>query len=515
MRNIKIIYINLALVLLALGSWLILFPYTMPYTTDSAAYIEAARYFRQGQGLLVTNYGLNPIEKDLYPLDVFPPAYPFLIYAFTWLGIDETQGAIAVQAVSFALLPLLFFLLSRRILPQSLAIVSAVLCTWNFPIVTASLRVWSDLPFLVFTLLSFEVLFQAILKKRIFYIFLAGLLAGFACLVRNVGYALVFASLFGLIVAIISAQLPRNLWWKTGIAYMGGVVGIYGFWLLRNLAVFNSFQPYSMDPSELTLIDNIKHYSSTLTTMFLGTFIGTSYLTKFFIPLLGILLVLWSIYIILQAAKNRHWHLLKKEKIIFWLTLGIYGFSGSALVIIARTKYKWGEYINDRHLLQYQWIIIIGFIAALYFFYRKQNRRFFTGVIATVFILTFLVGQVRNISLRLSYDSAVPKQEFMLVESFVPLMKSIPQDALIASNYPTLIRIASKRPVRKFYGDMTPEALREKVMPYRDLYVILLPHELEKYPTWYEVYHARKRLNGYSLVAKKNTIILLKGLKPN
>ncbi len=343
--------------LLTLAAWVGLARFTMPYTSDSAVYIEAAEHFAAGQGLLVTPYSVEPVETDLHPLAIFPPGYPFLIWAATRLGLDAARAALAVQGACLAALPILFFLLFRRLVAPSTAVVASLVCTWTSPIVLASLHAWSDVPFLAFALLSFELLFRGIAGDRIGPTFGAGVAAAFACLTRNVGYALVGSELFGLAAAIALRPTVRRAWWRGSAAYGSGFLGVYGWWLLRNLLVVGRLQPYDFDPSDLSLADNVEHLARALVTAFVG---GRAASFALGLGALAVLaLTALSVHEIQRLRERRDESTLVVAALV-WSTLAAYGVAGAGLVVLARTRYGWGEYINARHILQYHWILIIA-----------------------------------------------------------------------------------------------------------------------------------------------------------
>jgi hypothetical protein len=62
-------------------------PLIYPFITgDSAQYLETARHFRAGEGLMVTPW-LQQYDADLVPLRIFPPGYPLLIAIVSYLGL--------------------------------------------------------------------------------------------------------------------------------------------------------------------------------------------------------------------------------------------------------------------------------------------------------------------------------------------------------------------------------------------------------------------------------------------
>ncbi len=411
--------------LLTLAAWVGLARFTMPYTSDSAVYIEAAEHFAAGQGLLVTPYSVEPVETDLHPLAIFPPGYPFLIWTATRLGLDAARAALAVQGACLAALPILFFLLFRRLVAPSTAVVASLVCTWTSPIVLASLHAWSDVPFLAFALLSFELLFRGIAGDRIGPTFGAGVAAAFACLTRNVGYALVGSELFGLAAAIALRPTVRRAWWRGSAAYGSGFLGVYGWWLLRNLLVVGRLQPYDFDPSDLSLADNVEHLARALVTAFVG---GRAASFALGLGALAVLaLTALSVHEIQRLRERRDESTLVVAALV-WSTLAAYGVAGAGLVVLARTRYGWGEYINARHILQYHWILIIACIAGFAVLERDYRRGgHIRHLVGAAVAAVFVVVQVKAVYQFLEYTRENAQPELQAVRALAPMIERVPR----------------------------------------------------------------------------------------
>jgi len=72
--------------LIALALVIFFAPGAASYVMDSMIYVTAAEQFSSGHGLMSTNFGLIPIEKDFIPLTFYPPGLPFLIAFFPFVG---------------------------------------------------------------------------------------------------------------------------------------------------------------------------------------------------------------------------------------------------------------------------------------------------------------------------------------------------------------------------------------------------------------------------------------------
>ncbi len=465
--------IVLACALLTLGAWIALARVTMPYTSDSAVYIEAAEHFAAGRGLVVTPYSVDPVDTDLHPLTIFPPGYPFLIWLTTRLGIDAARAALAVEGPCLALAPVLFFLLFSRVVAPSTAVVAALLCTWTSPLLTASLHAWSDVPFLVFALVSLELLFRGIAGGRVALVLAAGVAAALACLTRNVGYALVAAELVGVAAAIVLQPIVRRAAWRTIIAYAGGFVGVYGSWLVRNLVVLGRLQAYQFDPSDLTLTDNVRHFLRALVTVLVGP-----QSTGFAVALWTAAVLAATVWCAARGVRRlgaRHDESTVTAAVV-WSTLAAYALAGAALVVIARTRYGWGEYINERHVLQYHWVLLAAWVAGFGVLAPRERRRGYgAGFLVAIVVAAFVLVQVQGVYRFVEYATANAQPELQMVRALAPMVERLPHDALVASNDAPLLQITAGRSVRQINAADTLPRLRDAVTASRDLYVAVVP----------------------------------------
>ena len=501
-----------ASVILSFAAWLGLARLTMPYTSDSAAYIEAAERFGNGEGLVVTPYAVEPVDTDAEPLVIFPPGYPLLVWGATRLGLGAAEAALAVQGVCFAALPLLFFLLFRRLVIPTTAVVAAIACTWSSPVVVASLQAWSDVPFLASALASLALLFHGLTSGRLGTIAAAGLAAAWACLTRNVGYALVGAEVVGLGAAIVLVARIRLVWWRAVAAYGLGFVAIYGGWVGRNLLVLGTAQPYDLEPSELWLADNVGHLARTMATAFVGARLGGR--APALAPLSVVAAAALAAYG-LRVLRARRGEPAVAERAVVWTTLAAYAVGGMTLLVVARTRYAWGEYINERHILQYQWILILALVASVGALGGAAARgrmvlRLCTAGAAAV----FLTAQARAVERFLDHARTDARPELQQVRALAPAVAALPRDALVASNVAPLLRITSRRSVRQINAADTPPWLRDTVTPSRDLYLAVLPcrtfcrglYGSRAHPAWLDDDTVP---DGYEVVLRRDGSVLL------
>ncbi|MFA5306975.1 MAG: glycosyltransferase family 39 protein [Candidatus Babeliales bacterium] len=198
---------------------------------DSGHYHAVAYSIVQGNG--VSNPDGSP---HFYRL----PGYPlFLATCYSMFGIN-TDRALMTQLVLSSCIPLLVYVLALQLFPgvYAVAYVSTFLTALHPGFLILSGLVMSETPFIVF-LLAFLILFFISWHsaRKFLWTSGAGLMLGFASLVRPVGTWLMIICLITLAV--------QNYRWATSIKqiliFMGAWFIPVGLWLLRNFCITGLF----------------------------------------------------------------------------------------------------------------------------------------------------------------------------------------------------------------------------------------------------------------------------------
>src|SRR6185436_13274950 len=101
---------------------------------------------------------------------------------------------------------------------------------------------------------------------------------------------------------------------------------------------------------------------------------------------------------------------------LVWSTLAAYGLAGAALLVLARTRYGWGEYINARHILQYHWILIIACITGFVVLERDYHRgRRVQRLLGAAVAAVFIVVQAKAVYRFLQHTSENAQHELQVV----------------------------------------------------------------------------------------------------
>lgn len=330
-----------------------------PHTPDSAAYVEAARHVLAGDGL-VTSAGLGDAAATA-PLALFPPGFPLLVAAVSALcGTPPELAAVAISWISWALIPVALLFALAPVLDRRAVQLLAVLVVASPGLAEVGWLALSDTAFLLAVTGSFGFLLRAShAPPRLApaAMLTAGLLCGVAYLLRNSGTALFAATIFAFAVLVAAraiaarSALIRLAWWAAGAATV-----LLPLWA-RNLAVFGTLQPYRMPPSDLGLIENIRSYLQAMLLDLSGAeaigmlaWDGARLVT---LAMLG-LAAAW----VARPRLRRAWARSGEAERLAFVLLGAYAAAGGCMVILARTLYQWGEPINLRHVIQYDWTLL-------------------------------------------------------------------------------------------------------------------------------------------------------------
>ncbi len=204
-----------------------LFPGKKYWQIDSADYVKIAKSITTGKG-----YRLNSTEPTFHRL----PGYPLFLSFFYWLSGENGETiALWFQLILFSLLPVLVFILSLFLFPDSLLLAkaSALYAIFHLGFVLYSGFLMSEALFILFFLAATILLFYGTsfvcddcYGNWIF--FFAGLLLGIASLIRAVGHYLIFIFLF----FIAFNHYKRKF--ISLIMIFGGWFIPVSLWLIRN-----------------------------------------------------------------------------------------------------------------------------------------------------------------------------------------------------------------------------------------------------------------------------------------
>ncbi|MBP7216282.1 MAG: glycosyltransferase family 39 protein [Candidatus Omnitrophica bacterium] len=450
----------------------LIFAKECPFKPDSSLYIEMARQVRAGEGLVCAPFGINPVCVDTVPCDTFPPGYPLLIYSLSLTGMSENDAAVVIPAACFVLLPIVFFLVLRYLVDDINAFFSSLMATFLFPNIHFSSQALSDIPFLLTVLTSFLFLFKSIQEEKRKYIILAGLMAGFAILIRYVGYALFPSVVMGIIIALSFGLLSFRFSFKMLFYYSLGFSISFIPYMLRNIFVFHAITPYYMHPSDVSFLDNVRYYFNALLESF-----GVPHAE---IVIAVIIFLIFANLIHLIASKQSKFLSSNSSKRASCIIITIlYLLMGSCLVILARTKYNLGKAISVRYLMQYNWIYLTCVTSIMLCFFRKSAKMLkfkisplLLKVIVACLLLSFFILQFAKLTEYAAYHD-IEELGFANAKKMAQRLASLPNDMYIISNKAHILRIFAKRRVR-FLEGVSVKTFEAELLGRRDFALVLV-----------------------------------------
>ncbi|MBN1582009.1 MAG: glycosyltransferase family 39 protein [Anaerolineae bacterium] len=253
----KYLYLGLRWVfLLAVLGDLVLFGFNSlgrlrRFSPDSMNYADVARNIAAGRGLVQSTLGFNQPHWDPNgtiptPITSQPPVYPLLIVLFHFLGVPLADAALLVSALSYGLVLLLAYLLSRELYDEHTALAATACLLLYFPLHFVSTYAWSEPVAIAFMLLSFWLLSRSrrTQRERALVPLLAGLAAGLAFATR---YAFLPVFFLGVLLLIEPGDWPRTA--QNLVLYAMGVAPLAGWVIARNLILSDTWLGPSRNPS--------------------------------------------------------------------------------------------------------------------------------------------------------------------------------------------------------------------------------------------------------------------------
>ena len=413
-----------------------------PYSGDSASYIDMAVSLRSVGRPLVTPFGLEFPEHEAVPQPLFPPGFAMLIAAFVPLTGDAASAALLPSRVAAALLPLLILVLFR-----GLASDAALLGLGGWVLLGPGLREWhylaySDVACLALAVCACGALLRGLAAgaagaaARVRWLLLAGFAAGGCYALRNAALAL---------LATMAATLLYEAWRdpsarRAAAAWLAGLVAPLAALFAYNLHTFGALQPYAMPPSTRPWTVNLGDWAvAQLTDLDLSTRLAAM-LTPSVALLLAALLV--------AGGALLFWRTRDRPDVHRAVTLlGGYAAAGAVLLVASRSRYEWGDTIGSRHALQYSWAL--GLVAVLGWRSLAPPRLATVGRILAACLLLAGVAQTVIEVAAARRAGAESWLDLTHDERLMGEVRTLPGDALIASNAAALFRIGSGRRVRQ------------------------------------------------------------------
>jgi hypothetical protein len=349
--------------------WTALVPGTYPrnawiFSWDSAAYIETATSILDGRGFL--QRAIDGLGDEIWqPMLWWPPGYSIAIAVVTKLtGLSLHTAGLAISLIAAGLSVLVIGFFAVRLFGRSLGLPLAVAIAAMPAFLQISTQYMSDSLFYLCAALSVLCVYLWTEHKdeqRLYLLGLAGFFAGASWTVRYVGSSLLLASFL---------FLGLHFLWLRGREVVRAVL-VWGIGVsvcfiplaARNIIYYGKLNPYNMPPSELGLRDNVSRMVSVaVTELTTAPASIVDWIVSFDRLLIVSLVVLTVLYLGLMKRPRSLPAALEAYRVE--LFLAGYALIYGAVVVYARTTYRWGELIDRRHFVQIAWIVL--FFAALW-----------------------------------------------------------------------------------------------------------------------------------------------------
>lgn len=449
-----------------------------PFSSDSIKYHEAARNFLDGKGLVHSPHGPEPYDQELEPLRMFPPGYSMMIAAAGTTGMDIETASVWIPRAGWLVAVPVTVLLFRSLGLSWLAGPLALFSLFSSGVFRPAQQVLTDAPFLALAFLSL-LLFKKALQRPaggFLPVVASGLAAGLAYSVRNVGLSLLPAVPAALVLASLLRVLPFRRGMKLIGLWIAGTLPVVILLKLRALVEFGTLEPYTMPPSTVGLLANVRWmlygFMADLTgSPLLSLDVVWTWYKLALISILTLLVVGLSLVGLAQVLRSD-----RIPQLVLAMAVVIYCSLGVAVVIVARTKYQWGELINERHAGQYTGLLLALVLLGLE---RGLSTRPQVKVLALTFLMTAgVTGRV----LQWSYwwnQPADPRIAIVADKQAIEAIHALPANAFIVSNDGPFLTALCERSVRKIYptegnhGSFLPslEKIRADLGTKRDVYV--------------------------------------------
>jgi hypothetical protein len=411
--------------------------------SDGVKYVQAASNLLNGRGLVHTRHDASPPWGEIRePLRDWPPGYPILVAGVSRLtGLEPLTAALWVTRVSWAILPALFLLCLRGLLPDAWAAAVALLAAFSPGFLESGTVARTDPLFSVVVCLTLLCVRAFLARRGLAWLFAAAVLAGVSYNIRTVGLALIAA----VPAALLSHALSRSGWNRPVAAarqlavWTVGVLAAIGPLVLHNLSTFGNVQPYSLPPSTIGFVRNTRWLAFALVADItakrdLGLWVAWNWLPLGITALAAIVLVI---------------AFLRRATTPYATALLLYAGLSAALLVVGRSTYQWGDLINERYVAQFTWIALAVLIGALLDRSSGRGRLMVQGVLGIACLAAVLSRAAVVLSAGGDESIRVAADERLRAE----LREWAARGDITVSDSGPLLSLLGDTNVRKIYGE--------------------------------------------------------------
>jgi hypothetical protein len=392
----------------------------------------------------ITPFGTGNPDIVSVPDILFPPGYPMLIAISSFLlQLPVEVIAPFLSLVALIALPVVIVFSFHRVIGLLPALSLGILVVLTPAAVRHGYIAFGDTLSIILVIYAIHRLLIADDKPANW--FYLGLLTGFSYLLRNANLGLLITIALYLFWQLIVTQNRKQII-TNGLICLGANILIIVPWLMRNFLVFGKFQPYWMEPSTVSLGENIQDFVKAQ----LDTLLALDALDELLASSLwgiGLLLILVAVLIYQLITTWQRWE--KTEQQAFFVT-ALYALIGAAMVIAARTKYQWGIHIYSRYALPYSCFIFVALILIVKNTYCKINLRYLGSGLAIILVMRVYELPKLYEQQRYVYDQNVMSTAKQITANQDVMCTDL-NGRLALSNYAFVYRILCATPARHVF----------------------------------------------------------------
>lgn len=462
------------------------------FDDDSIAYVEAARNFAAGRGMVTWPYGPEGFGEEYLPLQVFPPGFPLLIALVVRCGATAEQAATWIPRFLFALLPLVLYGVLRSVMDRAPALVATFVSCFLPTVLFEAMCAMSDVPFLFLVLVGFLCLFHGAREDDRRWLLAAGLLAGAASTVRNAGYAVPAAVTAAFLLCGRGRQLPL---------YLAGFATGYAPLVIRNVLVFGTPLPYDMPTSGMSVPSVLREALRGFDDMFVARLLVWPVLVPALAALgIGSAVWLWRSGTLRQLRSRERTDLLAGSVLL------LYAAAGISMILLTRLRYD-VDPVNSRFLMQYHWVLVAWCaLVGARLLGRLPAAPPLRATAATAIAALLLLPQIpvgRRHLEYMTWSKRIAAEHAGLRE----VIRVLPPDVCIAAFHAPPLHLSYGRQVYQMPPAVSPRRASEFVGD-RPLVVLVFPTDDEQYRDWDGVFRGELP-DGYRELARCGQVVAL------
>lgn len=364
------------------GIFLILFSsknYSVGVSSDSIAYFKMADQIIEGEKVNTATW---------------PPFYPLILALNSKIfNLSYTDAARFLNAFSYGAIMLIGgLLLIKEFSDQKIFVIFGLAALlFSVPMLPVFLYAWSEIPFILFSLLFIYFFIRYNETNKMLYLVLGAIFASFCCLTRYIGVALI--PLGVLMLWLRNNKFDKKLF--TEIIFYGSISAIpISAWLVRNYIILGSFTG-TRYATTYGLIDQISATIGNLIRWFIPMRLA-DFSTLIFSLLLIIIFIgalHCNLHIEFNLKKIDNWNILFYELFIIFYTL----------FLIASYKSYW-QPVDNRYLSPiYVPLVILLCIFLSRVFSQMNTKTITTKIILAAILFCLLVIPIKQSIEKITY----------------------------------------------------------------------------------------------------------------